>query len=136
MKITEKVRNEIPVILKKHKNGLTFNQLFTELKKVFGDELIDEKGKDREGVLRGIVNRLSSKPIKNVIKENNGINVIYIYVDGALGELELATKSFLDEIKNKELLKSSVLDFDKDDREIYKKYEDLITQLHDLVNRK
>lgn len=73
--------------------------------------MVDEDGKDREGVLRGIVNRLSTKPIQNVRKDSNGANVIYIYVEGVLGELQLTTKTFLDEIKNKELLKSSVLDF-------------------------
>lgn len=135
MTITDRVRNEIPKILKRHKKGLTFNELFSELKNIFGDELVDSEGKDREGVLRGISTRLSIKPIKNVRKENIGNNVIFIYVDGVLGELELTTKSFLDEVKNKDLLKSSILDFDKDDRETYKEYESLITQLHDLVNK-
>lgn len=135
MTITDRVRNEIPKILKRYKKGLTFNELFSELKNIFGDELVDSEGKDREGVLRGISTRLSIKPIKNVRKENIGNNVIFIYVDGVLGELELTTKSFLDEVKNKDLLKYSILDFDKDDRETYKEYESLITQLHDLVNK-
>ncbi|THK12297.1 hypothetical protein, partial [Escherichia coli] len=80
--ITSKVRKEIPKILKKHKDGLTFNQLFDELKKIFGKELIDEDGKDRTGVLQGIINKLNTITIPNLRIEKRGSNVYYMYVDG------------------------------------------------------
>lgn len=130
--ITEDVRNEIPKILKRHRDGLNFNDLFDELKKVFKDRLVNENG-DRTGVLRGIVNKHETKPVKNMTIEKRSSGVYYVYVSGQLSELERVVKVFLDEVNSKELLKVTLFDLDKDERQRFKDYEDAITKLYDLT---
>ncbi|MCR8747259.1 hypothetical protein [Romboutsia lituseburensis] len=134
---TEKVRVEIPKVLKKHKQGLNFNDLFNELKKTLKDELVNkDTGEDRFGVLRGIMNKLDTKPVDNMVIEKRGSSIYYVYVDGQLSEIERATKVFLDELKNKDLLKMSLLDLNKNERQRFKEYEELIIKLHDLTYNK
>lgn len=131
-KPTSRVRKEIPKILKEHPEGLTFNELFDELKTRIED-LVDDDGKDRVGVLQGIINKLKTIPVENMRVEKKGSTVYYFYVDGKLDELERVAKTFLDEVKNKSLLEYSILDFSKEDREHLKRYEELIIKLHELV---
>ncbi|MEG0297547.1 MAG: hypothetical protein RR620_12585 [Clostridium sp.] len=128
--ITDKVRTEIPKILKLHKGGLTFNDLFKELKKII-PELVDN-GKDRSGVLRGVINKLESIPIESVIVERRMNNVFYVFVGSKIDELILASKSFVNEINSKDLLSLNQLSLNDDERTIYKEYEDLILKLNKL----
>ncbi|PEM13354.1 hypothetical protein COI51_21765 [Bacillus toyonensis] len=134
--ITTKVRNEIPNILRNISNvheGLQFNELFNQLKGKFGEELVDENNKDRTGVLRGVVNKIDHIPIKNVRMEKRGTKTFYVYVMDELTELSRVSKQFINELNERGLTSTNVLNMKNQERNFYNKFIDTIANLNMVI---
>ncbi|MGE8207452.1 hypothetical protein ACQKP0_23485 [Heyndrickxia sp. NPDC080065] len=136
LNITTKVRNEIPNILKNISNvheGLQFNELFNQLKGRFGEDLVDENNKDRTGVLRGVVNKMDHIPIKNVRMEKRGTKTFYVYVMDELTELSRVSKQFINELNERGLTSTNVLNMKNQERNFYNKFIDAIANLNMVI---
>lgn len=134
--ITTKVRNEIPNILRNISNvheGLQFNELFNQLKGKFGEELVDENNKNRTGVLRGVVNKIDHIPIKNVRMEKRGTKTFYVYVMDELTELSRVSKQFINELNERGLTSTNVLNMKNQERNFYNKFIDTIANLNMVI---
>lgn len=130
MNVTAKVRAEIPKVLNAEGIKLSEGQLLNRLvSKV--PELKRDDGKVRSGVLRGILNKLDTIPVKDLKIEKIGGNVYY-YADENKGWNYLVDE-FVKEIDNNDILK---LDFKKDvsDEEIefVKKASKVIIELKNI----
>lgn len=130
MTTTDKVRELIPVVLKENNKSMTFDELFKGLKKQI-PELVED-GKDRTGVLRGVINKLDTIPIKNLVIEKKDKNVRYAYIDNKFEDLVRLSEEFVDELNKRELLSINVLELSEDEIQKYHKYQKIIFEISNL----
>lgn len=76
--LSDLVRKNIPVILKGSKHPLTEKELLEELAKKI-PELV-KNGEYRNGVLRGVLNKLSTQPVDRLGISREGNRVKYYFI--------------------------------------------------------
>lgn len=133
--LTVRVREVMPEILRHHKNGLSFKQLRDELYVIFGSEMIDSAGEIRDGVLRGITNKINEIPVKNVVYEKVGTRNVYRYVGNEIDEIDREIDKFLNALSEKGLLSIDTLKLSKEEYDKYIERQSAILALNELIKK-
>lgn len=125
--LSDVVRKNIPVILKGSKHPLTEKELLEELAKKI-PELV-KNGEYRNGVLRGVLNKLSTQPVDRLGIVREGNRVKYYFITDKKTELQNVIRNLISEIKEKELL---TVDYLNDSPETIDFIKDVSTHVKDL----
>ncbi|WP_366571886.1 hypothetical protein [Bacillus velezensis] len=125
--LSDVVRENIPVVLKDSKHPLTEKELLEELAKKI-PELV-KNGEYRNGVLRGVLNKLSTQPVNRLGISREGNRVKYYFITDKKTELQNVFRNLISEIKEKELL---TVDYLNDSPETIDFLKDVSTHIKDL----
>lgn len=131
--ITSKVRENIPVVLKKSGKAVSEKELLELLAQRI-PSLIKEDGELRKGVLRGILNKLNSIPVDNLhIQRSKDTNkILYSYIDGKKDKIKNRISSFCEELRNDNLLTADFLNDSQGTIQFIKDVTKIVKQLETI----
>lgn len=134
MTTTERVREAIPEILKREEQPVSTKQLSALIAKEVTGYV--EDGKERTGILRGIVHKHQTNqiPIPHVTLWKLNDVLYFEYVEDKVDLLTKEIQQFLKTVEEKQLLSENMMLLSKDKLNRYQQLVQEIITLSELVN--